>query len=69
LSEVALGNVPADIVITHGRLFNGYTREFIPDQSIWIKNGWIAYVGPDHDPQKIRIPNSSTQEAWFFSQV
>ena len=52
LSEVALGNVPADIVITHGRLFNVYTREFIPDQAVWIKNGWIAYVGPDHNPPK-----------------
>ena len=52
LSEVALGNVPADLVITHGRLFNVYTREFIPDQAVWIKNGWIAYVGPDHDPPK-----------------
>jgi len=52
LSEVALGNVPADIVITHGRLFNVYTREFILDQAIWVKNGQIAYVGPDHDPLK-----------------
>jgi len=52
LSEVALGNVPADLVITHGTLFNSYTREFIPDQAIWVKNGKIAYVGPDHDPTK-----------------
>jgi adenine deaminase len=54
LSEVALGNVPVDILITHGRLFNVYTREFIPDQAIWIKNERIAYVGPDHDPLKDR---------------
>jgi adenine deaminase len=52
LSKVALGHVPVDTVIMHGRLFNGYTREFIPDQAIWIKNGRIAYVGPDHDPLK-----------------
>jgi len=52
LSKVALGNLPADLVITHGRLFNVYTREFIPDQAVWVKNGWIAYVGPDHDPPK-----------------
>ena len=52
LSEVALGNLPADLVITHGRLFNVYTREFILDQAVWVKNGWIAYVGPDHDPPK-----------------
>ena len=54
LSEVALGNVPVDSVITHGKLCNVYTREFIPDQAIWVKNGRIAYVGPDHDPLKDR---------------
>jgi len=52
LSQVALGNVPVDSVITHGKLFNVYTREFIPDQAIWVKNGRIAYIGPDHDPLK-----------------
>jgi adenine deaminase len=57
LSEVALGNIPADIVITNGNLFNASTREFISGQSIWIKDGMIAYVGPDHDPQK----NNETQ--------
>ncbi len=49
LSEVALGNAPADTVIMKGLLFNAFTREFIPDQSIWIKSGKIAYVGPDTD--------------------
>jgi adenine deaminase len=52
LCEVALGNVAVDTVITRGTLFNVFTREFIPDQSIWIKDGRIAYVGPDHDPAK-----------------
>ena len=52
LSEVALGNIPPDMVIANGTLFNVFTREFIKKQSIWIKNGRIAYVGPDHDPQK-----------------
>jgi adenine deaminase len=52
LSEVALGNIPPDTVITNGPLFNVFTREFIEKQSIWIKDGMIAYVGPDHDPQK-----------------
>jgi len=52
LSEVALGNIPPDMVIANGTLFNVFTREFINKQSIWIKNGRIAYVGPDHDPQK-----------------
>ncbi len=49
LSEVVLGNIPPDIVITHGTLFNVFTREFISGVSIWIKDGMIAYVGPDHD--------------------
>lgn len=49
LSEVALGNVPPDTIITNGTLFNVFTREFIRGQSIWIKEGRIAYVGPDHD--------------------
>ena len=50
LSEVALGNIPPDAVITNGTLFNVFTREFIKKQSIWVKDGRIAYVGPDHDP-------------------
>ena len=52
LSDVALGTVAADTVITRGTVFNVFTREFIPDQSIWIKDGRIAYVGPDHDAPK-----------------
>ena len=49
LSEVALGNIPPDTVITNGTAFNVFTREFIQGQSIWIKDGMIAYVGPDHN--------------------
>ena len=52
LSEVALGNIPPDTLITNGVLFNVFTREFIKKQSIWIKDGMIAYVGPDHHPLK-----------------
>jgi len=52
LSEVPLGNIPPDTVIVNGILFNSFTGEFIKGQSIWIKDGMIAYVGPDHDPQK-----------------
>ncbi len=52
LSEVALGNIPPDTVITNGVIFNVFTREFIRKQSIWIKDGMIAYVGPDPDPCK-----------------
>ncbi len=52
LSDVALGNIPPDTIITHGTLFNVFTREFVRGQSIWIKNGMIAYVGSDQTPLK-----------------
>jgi len=52
LSDVALGEVPPDTVIMNGTLFNAFTREFISNQAIWIKDGRIAYVGPDHDPAR-----------------
>ena len=38
-----------DTVFINGTLFNALTREFIKDQSIWVKNGIISYVGPDSD--------------------
>jgi adenine deaminase len=50
LSKVALGNIPPDTMITNGILFDVFTREFIKKQSLWIKDGMIAYVGSDHDP-------------------
>ena len=49
LSEVALGHIPPDTVITNGILFNAFTGEFVGGMSIWIKDGRIAYAGPDHD--------------------
>jgi adenine deaminase len=52
LSEVALGSIPPDTIITNGTLFNVFTREFLSGQSIWIKDGMIAYVGPDQNPLK-----------------
>jgi len=52
LGEVALGNIPPDTLISNGTLFNVFTGEFIKRQSIWIKDGMIAYAGLDHDPQK-----------------
>ncbi|MGQ9645200.1 MAG: adenine deaminase C-terminal domain-containing protein [Thermodesulfobacteriota bacterium] len=52
LSHVALGNVPPDIVMINGTLFNVFTREFVKNQSIWIKDGMIAYAGPDQTPSK-----------------
>jgi adenine deaminase len=52
LSEVALGSIPPDTLFLNGTLFNAFTREFISRQAIWIKDGMIAYVGPDPDPLK-----------------
>ena len=49
LSEVALGIMPPDTVITNTTVFNVFTREFIKEQSVWIKDGMIAYVGPEND--------------------
>ena len=62
LSEVALGNIPPDTVITNGNLFNAFIGEFIKGQSLWIKNGMIAYVGPDQGSPKdhqIRVIDAS----------
>jgi len=52
LSKVALGEVPPDTLITHMTLFNPHTGEFIKDQSLWIKDGLIAYIGKDSYPGK-----------------
>lgn len=52
LSQVALGNIAPDTMIANGTVFNVFTGEFIKQQSIWVKDGMIAYVGPDHDPSK-----------------
>ena len=53
LSEVALGKAPPDTIVKNGTVFNVFTREFIKGQSIWIKDGMIAYVGPDPHPTKM----------------
>lgn len=52
LVEVALGQLPPDTVFLNSTIFNVFTREFIKKQSVWIKDGMIAYVGEDHNPPK-----------------
>ena len=52
MSKVALKEVPPDTVFINGTIFNVFTREFIKGQSIWIKDGMIAYVGSDQDSVK-----------------
>jgi adenine deaminase len=49
LSDVALLKAPPDTVIQRGTLFNAFTGEFLPGQSLWIADGRIAYAGPDTD--------------------
>lgn len=50
LDLVAMKKVPADLLVTNGVLFNSFTGEFLEDLSLWIKDGWIAYAGPDPEP-------------------
>jgi len=50
LDLVAMKKVPADLVVTNGTLFNSFTGEFLEGHSLWIKEGWIAYAGPDPEP-------------------
>ena len=57
LDEVLSGNIPPDTVFTKATLFNALTREFVKDQSLWVKNGFIAYVGSASDFPK----NQKTQ--------
>jgi len=50
-SKIALGNIAPDTVIENVTVFNAFTKEIIEKQSIWIKDGWIVYVGSDYDPK------------------
>ena len=47
LVDVAMGRVPADLVIQNGYWVCVQSGEIIPDTSIAVKTGRIAYVGPD----------------------
>jgi adenine deaminase len=47
LIDVAMGRKPADIAIRHGTWVCVQSGELIPDTFVAIKNGRIAYVGPD----------------------
>jgi len=69
LSDVALGIMPPDTVITNAAVFNVFTREFIKGQSVWIKDGMIAYVGSENDFSRTRRPVSLMRKEWFLSPV
>lgn len=47
LIDVAMGREPADLVLRHGTWVCVQSGEFVPDTDIAVKNGRIAYVGPD----------------------
>jgi len=47
LVDVAMGRVPADLVIRNGRWVCVQTGEFVPNSDIAVKGERIAYVGPD----------------------
>lgn len=50
LWQVAMGKEPAQLVIRDAVLFNPFTREFLPDHALWVKDGKVAYSGPDQEP-------------------
>jgi len=47
LVDVAMGRVPADLVILNGKWVCVQTGEIIPGSDIAIKDGHVAYVGED----------------------
>ncbi len=57
LARVALGEMAADLAILHGDVVNVYTAELLHNQTLLIKNGRIAYIGPDGS----QATRSSTQ--------
>ncbi len=47
LVDVAMGRQDADLVIQNGRWVNVHSGEIIPQTDVAVKDGRIAYVGPD----------------------
>ncbi len=47
LVETAMGRMPADLVIRKGKWVCVQSGEIVPDTDIAIKDGHVAYVGPD----------------------
>ena len=50
LIDVAMGRRPADLVIRKGTWVCVQSGEFIPETDVAVKDGRIAYVGPDASP-------------------
>ena len=47
LVDVAMGRLPAELVVRNGRWVNVHTREVVPATDIAVYSGRIAYIGPD----------------------
>ncbi len=47
LIAVAMGRVPADLVIRGGQWVNVHTREVLPGHDVAVAMGRFAYIGPD----------------------
>src|SRR3990172_7498986 len=47
LVDVAMGRAPADLLVRDGRWAAVQTGEIIPHTDIAVKDGRIAFVGPD----------------------
>lgn len=47
LVDVAMGRTPADLVVRDGRWVCVQSGEIIPATQVAVKDGYIAYVGPD----------------------
>jgi adenine deaminase len=45
LMKVSLGEEKADLAVINAKMVNVYTGELLEDQSITVKDKWIAYVG------------------------
>ncbi len=45
LIKIALGEEQADLAVINAKVVNVYTGELLEDQSITVKDKWIAYVG------------------------
>ena len=49
LEKVALGKMPADLILSGGDVLNVYTGEVVKNQTVLITGERIAYVGADSD--------------------
>jgi len=58
---VTLGEKPADLAVTHARVFNVYTGEFLENHSVTVKGRWIATVG--EDPGRLISPETKVVDA------